>query len=185
MTLSADERKALFEIARGVVAAALDGRDFHLAEPSSENLRRPSGVFVTLTLDEELRGCIGSVMPVEPLYFAVAQNALNAAFRDPRFPPLTTDEFARVEFEISVMSLPEPVTQFESIEVGRDGLIVRQGRYAGLLLPQVATEYGWDREKFLAHTCLKAGLPRDAWKGQNCRIEKFTAEVFSELPQKA
>jgi AmmeMemoRadiSam system protein A len=125
------------------------------------------------------------VLPEQPLYLAVAQNAFNAAFRDPRFLPLTREEFQEVELEISVMTIPEPVTNFRQIEVGRDGLIVRKGGAVGLLLPQVATEYGWDREQFLSYTCAKAGLPPRTWQDGTCRVEKFTAEVLSELPASA
>lgn len=183
MTYTPEEKYTLFQIARGAVASALQQRPFEFPDKLSDSLMRPSGVFVTLQLDDELRGCVGSVQPVEPLYQAVAHNALNAAFRDPRFPPLTREEFDRVVFEISVMTIPEPVGDLQSITVGRDGLIVRRGGLAGLLLPQVATDYRWDREQFLSYTCMKAGLPADAWRQPGCRVEKFTAEVFSEVSE--
>lgn len=183
MTYTPEEKHTLFQIARGAVASSLQQRPFEFPDELSDSLIRPSGVFVTLQLDDELRGCVGSVQPVEPLYQAVAHNALNAAFHDPRFPPLTREEFDRVVFEISVMTIPEPVGDLQSISVGRDGLIVRRGDLAGLLLPQVATDYRWDREQFLSYTCLKAGLPADAWRQPGCRVEKFTAEVFSEVPE--
>lgn len=181
MKFSADERRLLFQIARETISATLDGRRFEITPPDSANLRQPSGVFVTLNLHDELRGCIGCVLPEQPLYLAVAQNAFNAAFRDPRFPQLTREEFGEIDLEISVMTIPEPVTDFRQIEVGRDGLIVRRGGAVGLLLPQVATEYGWNREQFLSYTCSKAGLPPRSWQDGSCRIEKFTAEVLSEL----
>lgn len=185
MSYTAEEKKELFDIARNAVRAALDGREYQPPPPRSEKLARPSGVFVTLKMRDELRGCIGSVAAVEPLYIGVARNAVNAAFGDPRFPSLTPREFKDVEFEISVMTVPEPVKDFSTVQVGRDGLIVRRGRFAGLLLPQVATEHGWDRETFLSYTCMKAGLPSDSWKRPDCRVEKFTAEVFSETPEAA
>jgi len=185
MNFNLEQKQTLFTIARGAVASTLDGHQLVLPTEVSEDLRRPSGVFVTLKLREELRGCIGSVMPVEPLYIATAHNAIHAAFRDPRFVPLSRHEFHQVRFEISVMSMPEPVSDWDSIEVGIHGLIVRRGRDAGLLLPQVAIEYGWDRERFLGYTCMKAGLPREGWKRPDCRVEKFTAEVFSEALDKA
>lgn len=144
-------------------------------------LIRPSGAFVSLhTLDGDLRGCIGSIHPVAPLCHAVSSNAINAAFRDPRFYPLKREELAAIHIEISVMSPIEAVTDPDAIEVGRDGLIISRGGRAGLLLPQVATEYGWDRETFLAQTCAKAGLPRDSWRHSETRIERFSAEVFGE-----
>lgn len=182
---SPEEQRMLFRIARGVVRAAFHDEPFEFPTDLPESLTRPSGVFVTLELDGELRGCIGTVMPVDPLFLAVGQNALNAAFRDPRFPTLTPQEFERVHFEISVMSVPEPVLDFERITVGQDGLIVRKGRFAGLLLPQVATDYGWTREEFLRQTCVKAGLPGDAWKRPGLQAEKFTAVVLTEVTENA
>lgn len=137
-------------------------------------------MFVTLTIDGELRGCIGSIEPVAPLWRAVSSSALNAAFHDPRFPALEGHELAQVSIEISVMSPVVPVGSLDEIVVGRDGLIVRSGRHAGLLLPQVATEYGWDRDTFLSQTCRKAGLPPDSWRAGRCQIERFSAEVFGE-----
>jgi len=146
-----------------------------------EALRRPAGAFVTLrTKRGDLRGCIGSIRAIEPLYRAVVSSAISAAFRDPRFFPVRADEMAKLELEISVMGPIEQVRNVEEIEVGRDGLIISRGRYAGLLLPQVATEYGWDRQTFLDQTCIKAGLEPGVWRSEQTRIEKFAAEVFGE-----
>lgn len=180
--LNREQRKKLLTVARESIAAILEGRraDWK-SEDFDEDVRRPSGSFVTLrTRDGALRGCIGSIHPVAPLYQAIATSAINAAFRDPRFYPLERDELDVVEIEISVMGPIERVARPEEIVVGRDGLIVSRGRYAGLLLPQVATEYGWERDTFLSQTCVKAGLPPDAWRSSDCRIEKFSAEVFGE-----
>jgi AmmeMemoRadiSam system protein A len=182
LDLSDDHRKTLLVIARQSIVIILDGRapDWN-AEDFDEVLRRPAGAFVTLrTHDGDLRGCIGSIRAVEPLHKAVASSAISAAFRDPRFPPLQSGEMERLELEISVMGPIEPVTNIEEIVVGRDGLIINRGRYAGLLLPQVATEYEWDCLTFLDQTCLKAGLRRGAWRLEDCRIEKFSAIVFGE-----
>lgn len=180
--LTEEQRTQLLRIAREAIEAAVEGRRAELdAQAVDDMLRRPSGAFVSLhTNDGGLRGCIGSIEPVAPLYEAVLSNAINAAFRDPRFYPLRKDELAHVHIEISVMSPIEPVTSVGEIEVGRDGLIIRWGSRAGLLLPQVATEYGWDRETFLDHTCVKAGLPAGSWRLPECLIEKFSAEVFGE-----
>jgi AmmeMemoRadiSam system protein A len=150
------------------------------ADDFDEDLRRPAGAFVTLRKQGDLRGCIGSIRALEPLYRAVASSAVSAAFRDPRFFPVRKDELSQLELEISVMGPIEPVRDVAEIEVGRDGLIISRGRFAGLLLPQVASEYGWDRETFLDQTCLKAGLQPEAWRAPDTRIEKFAAEVFSE-----
>jgi AmmeMemoRadiSam system protein A len=180
--LTPQQRRQLLQIARESIAGVFEGRRPAIdLRTFDEDLTRPSGAFVTLhAKDGDLRGCIGTIEPVAPLVQAVAANAVNAAFRDPRFPPLTPSEFADVHLEISVMSPIVPVDDPESIEVGRDGLIVRRGSSAGLLLPQVATEQGWDRETFLRHTCLKAGLPADSWRDGSCRLERFSAEVFGE-----
>lgn len=180
--LSQERRSQLLRIARESIEAALDGRALELnPETFDEALRRPAGAFVTLTTrDGDLRGCIGSIQPVAPLYRAVSENAINAAFRDPRFHPLRPSEWPEIRIEISVMGPIEVVADPSDIVAGRDGLIVRLGRNAGLLLPQVATEQGWDRVTFLSHTCLKAGLPADAWRLPECRIERFQAEVFNE-----
>lgn len=180
--LSQPQRSHLLRIARRSIESVLEGARIEL-DPAQldDDLRRPSGAFVSLhTEDGGLRGCIGSIQPVAPLHEAVSSNAVNAAFRDPRFYPLRKDELAGVHIEISVMSPVVPVSAVEEIEVGRDGLIIRHGSRAGLLLPQVATSYGWDREAFLRHTCMKAGLPPEAWRAAGCRIERFSAEVFGE-----
>src|SRR3954451_5609615 len=179
--LNDEQRRTLLRIARQSIAAVLDGRlpDWK-AEDFDETLRQPAGAFVTLTRDGDLRGCIGSIQAIAPLYKAVVSSAVSAAFRDPRFPPLSPGELEHLELEISVMGPIERVTNIEDIVVGRDGLIISRGAYAGLLLPQVATDYGWDRQTFLEQTCRKAGLPPDAWRAQDCRIEKFSALVFGE-----
>jgi len=182
LDLTPDHHKTLLAIARQSISSILDGRapEWNAAE-LDEVLHQPAGVFVTLrTKDGELRGCIGSIRATDLLYKAVVTSAISAAFRDPRFEPLRPGELERIDLEISVMGPIEPVTDFEEIVVGRDGLIISRGQYAGLLLPQVATEYGWDRETFLDQTCIKAGLPRGAWRAADCRVEKFSAIVFGE-----
>jgi len=181
--LDETQRRTLLRIARETIAAALDGRRMTgRDEDVDETLRQPAGAFVTLTMGGELRGCVGSIHAVAPLYQAVADSATNAALRDPRFHPLTKEELGRIELEISVMGPIERVTDLADIVAGRDGLIIRRGGHAGLLLPQVATDYGWDRLTFLAQTCRKAGLPMDAWQDPKTQIERFSAEVFGEHP---
>ena len=181
--LTQEQRNRLLRIARESIEAVFAGQRLALKpDEHDETLRRPSGAFVTLnTKDGNLRGCIGSIHPVAPLYQAVSDSAVNAAFRDPRFFPLRKEEMPDIEIEISVMGPIEPVKSVDEIEVGRDGLIVSRGRNAGLLLPQVATDYGWDRETFLRQTCVKAGLSPDSWRAPDTRIEHFSAEVFGEL----
>ena len=178
--LSEEHRKQLLAIARTSIECAFDGCDDE-PEVVDDALRRPAGAFVTLTTpDVDLRGCIGSIEARAPLYLAVHSGALSAAFRDPRFPPVRREELDRLHIEISVMGPIERVDDIDDIVVGRDGLIISRGGYAGLLLPQVATEYGWDRHTFLDHTCVKAGLPKGAWRQDGTKIEKFSAEVFGE-----
>jgi len=175
------QRQSLLRIARSSIAAVLDGSQPELdASAIDDTLRKPAGAFVTLkTKSDDLRGCVGSIHPVAPLYQAVSISAVNAAFRDPRFVPLKKHELELIVMEISVMG-PIVRCSTEEIVVGRDGLIITQGRHAGLLLPQVAIEYRWTREEFLRHTCMKAGLAPDTWQQAACRIEKFEAEVFGE-----
>jgi AmmeMemoRadiSam system protein A len=179
--LNEEQRRQLLRLARTSIESTLDGRTPEMrAEEFDEDLRRPAGAFVTLRKSGDLRGCIGSIRAIEPLYRAVASSAISAAFRDPRFFPVRKDEIGHLDLEISVMGPIEQVRDVNEIEVGRDGLIISRGRFAGLLLPQVASEYGWDRETFLDQTCLKAGLQPDAWRSPDTRIEKFAAEVFGE-----
>jgi len=144
------------------------------------------GVFVTLTKEGELRGCIGFPEPTYPLYKAVFEAARSAALHDPRFPPLREDELKDVDIEVSVLTVPEliktekPEDYMKSIIIGQDGLIIRHGPYSGLLLPQVPVEWGWDVKEFLSHICIKAGLSQDAWKDISSRLYKFNAQIFSE-----
>lgn len=143
----------------------------------------PRGAFVTLkTREGDLRGCIGTILPVGPLDETVARMAVAAAVEDPRFPAVRASELPGLLFEISALTLPQPVPDPARIEVGRHGLIVTRGSRKGLLLPQVAPEWGWDREEFLKHTCLKAGLPEEAWRDPQTRLEWFEAEVWGEEP---
>ncbi|HEV2721056.1 MAG TPA: AmmeMemoRadiSam system protein A [Thermoanaerobaculia bacterium] len=181
--LSDEQRQRLLRIAREAIEVVHAGRAPKWnAGDFDDDLRRPAGAFVTLKTkrDGDLRGCIGSIHPVHPLFHAVTSSAISAAFRDPRFLPVQPEELPHLGIEISVMGPIEIVASVDEIMVGRDGLIVSRGRQAGLLLPQVATEYGWERETFLSQTCVKAGLPASAWRRQDTRIERFAAEVFGE-----
>jgi AmmeMemoRadiSam system protein A len=180
--LNDGHRKQLLILARTTIECAFDGC-FDVPDDArfDEALRRPAGAFVTLrTGDSDLRGCIGSIHPREALCRAVVSGALSAAFRDPRFPPVRREELGGLHIEISVMGPIERVTGAGDVVAGRDGLIVSRGRNAGLLLPQVAVEYGWDCQTFLDQTCVKAGLAPGAWRDPATVIEKFSAEVFGE-----
>jgi len=145
----------------------------------SGRLKEARGAFVTLNVDGELRGCVGYPLPVKPLDETVIEMAVAAASQDTRFEPLRPEELGRLKIDVSVLGLPEPVADPSEVAVGRHGIIVSKGFYRGLLLPQVPVEHGWDRETYLDHGCLKAGLPRDAWR-RGAKIEVFTAQVFSE-----
>jgi AmmeMemoRadiSam system protein A len=139
--LSDHVKQKLHRIAREAIKSALDGREF-LVEPDEE-LDYKRGAFVTLKIDGDLRGCIGQVRARDPLHKVIADMAVAAAFDDPRFPSLSQDEYERLEYEISVLTPLERVKDFSEIEIGRDGLMIRLDLHSGLLLPQVASEYGW------------------------------------------
>ncbi|HEY3489771.1 MAG TPA: AmmeMemoRadiSam system protein A [Candidatus Deferrimicrobiaceae bacterium] len=176
--LPEEARAELLSIARHAVEGYLKNGDLSAEAPATPKLSEPGAAFVTLTKGGRLRGCIGYTEPVAPLYRTVQECAIAAAIEDPRFPPVTGAEAAGLRFEISVLTPLRPIRP-EEVRVGIDGLVVSKGSRRGLLLPQVAIEYGWDRETFLSQTCVKAGLPLDAWR-EGAAIHAFTAEVFSE-----
>jgi uncharacterized protein len=180
MNLSYEEKRALLKIARSSIQSALDRKPFPLQDYKTDLLNQPSGVFVTLRIGENLRGCIGYVEPFFPLAQAVQEAAVKAAMEDPRFMPLTLIELANITIEISVLSPLSELQDPKKIEIGKHGLIIDDGYRRGLLLPQVATEYNWDREQFLNHTAAKAGLPPDAWKRKEAKLFSFTVEKFDE-----
>ncbi len=172
------ERASLLKLARLAIEAEVAGRAIELM-PAAAELRRPAGAFVTLTLDGELRGCIGYPEADQPLVDVVVRCAVAAASQDPRFEPLTILELAETHIEISVLTPLQLVREVTEIVVGRDGLVVQLDQRRGLLLPQVAGERGWTRETFLTQTSLKAGLTADAWQS-GAQIFRFEAEVFGE-----
>ena len=172
------DRALLLRLAREAIAAHVGVAPAHVPG-MSDVLTKPGGAFVTLHNHGDLRGCIGHIEPTEPLGQVVARCAVAACSSDPRFPPITPTEFEQIDVEISLLGPLEPIAGPQDIEVGRHGLVVESGWQRGLLLPQVATEWSWDAEAFLAHTCHKAGLPRDAWK-HGAKLWRFEAEVFGE-----
>jgi AmmeMemoRadiSam system protein A len=178
--LISDDRRALLGIARRAVIEAVEKGRLLQVGPLPGALADPSGVFVTLRRRARLRGCIGQVEAIEAIGQAVARCSMAAALDDPRFDPVRPDELIEIEIEISAISRLERVS-VEAIEVGRHGLMVTRGYQRGLLLPQVALEFRWTRERFLEETCVKGGMERQAWKEPAARIEAFTAEVFSEV----
>lgn len=184
MDISAADQEVLFRVARESLEAHLKGEKAALPQATSQTLSQPSGVFVTLHRGGRLRGCIGYLEAMKPLLAAVQEMAVAAAFQDPRFPPLRQDELADLDVEISVLSPMFQIKHIEEIQVGRDGIYLERDPCRGLLLPQVATEYGWDRTTFLKQTCVKSGLPPDAWEDPATRIFIFSAKILHELPKK-
>jgi len=176
--------KRFLRLARETVSGAFKGIDpeDHILK---EKYQKKQGVFVTLKKKGELRGCIGFPEPVIPLYTAVKEAAKEAAFGDPRFPEVTESELEDISFEISILSVPQelknqtPEGIISSVRIGQDGLIIR-GHSSGLLLPQVATEWGFSQEKFLEEVSRKAGLGKDAWKNPRNRLFTFQAQIFME-----
>ncbi len=144
------------------------------------------GVFTTLTKHGELRGCIGFPYPIKRLDEAIIESAIAAATEDPRFPPVSLDEMDEIIVEVTVLTPPEklnvkPTELPKHVEIGRHGLMVKRGFYSGLLLPQVAVEFGFDAEEFLSQTCMKAGLPPDCWLMEGTEVYRFEGQIFKEV----
>lgn len=175
---SPKERELLHQIAREAVRSKFQKTHYVPPLAVPESLREKRGAFVTVKIDGRLRGCIGHVLGRDPLVMTVAAMAQAAAFEDPRFPPVGEEEINALEYEISVLTPPQRILDPLQVQAGRHGLIMRNGPRQGLLLPQVATEYGWSREEFLAHTCEKARMASDCWQNQATEIYVFSAEVF-------
>lgn len=181
MKLTDDEKRALLRLAREAIETYLRKKEIVDIPQAQGALSMSSGAFVTLhNKDGSLRGCIGNMVGQGPLVQTIRDMAIAAATGDPRFPKVILAELKNLKIEISVLSPMSHVKDLSEIEVGTHGLMITKGYYRGVLLPQVATEYGWDRDTFLTHLCFKAGLEGDAWKADDALIESFTAEVFGE-----
>ncbi|MEW5760267.1 MAG: TIGR00296 family protein [Candidatus Thermoplasmatota archaeon] len=185
--LTSDDCTLAVKVARKVIESYVGSKkieNFDLPEAFMTKL----GVFVTINTypEKKLRGCIGYPEPLYPFKDALVDSAKSAT-RDPRFPPLKQNELDKIVIEVSILTKPEliivknPKEYLTKIKIGVDGLIAERGIYRGLLLPQVATEYNWDVEEFLCHTCMKAGLMADAWTEKDTKIFKFTAKIFDEV----
>jgi MEMO1 family protein len=181
--LTDDEKKYLLKLARESIQFYFTNNSLMSIDekqtPLSKNLKETRGVFVTLKIKGQLRGCIGHIEPVQELYKDVIENAVNAAFKDPRFSPLTQEEFKKVDLEISALTPFRKVNSLDEIKIGKHGLIIRKGFYSGVFLPQVPVEQGWNLQEYLENLCYKAGLNKDDYKDAN--LFMFSAEVFSEL----
>ncbi len=184
--LTLEQGNKLIKLARQSIESRFSEKEFSVNESIKQEFKYERGCFVTLTIGGELRGCIGFSEPVFPLWEAIVRAAESAAFGDPRFTPLSKEEYQKINVEVSVLTLPKLIEvknsdeYLETIKIGRDGLIAEMGGLKGLLLPQVAPEWKWNVEEFLNYTCQKAGLPPSAWKDDNCKIYSFSAQIFSE-----
>ena len=178
--LTEQEKKLLLRIARKSIESGFAGGEMPRFKIESSTLEKKMGAFVTLKKQGRLRGCIGFIEGKKPLYEAVEEMAQAAAFKDPRFRPIKKDELEALDIEISALTPLRQIDDVSEIEVGRHGIYIVKGFHSGLLLPQVATEYNWDRDTFLRETCAKAGLPQDAWKDKDAKAFIFSANVFGE-----
>ncbi len=178
--LTEEEKFFCLKLARKTLENCFVEKKEKLLPPKEyKNLWEKRGVFVTLLKEGHLRGCIGVLEPVYPLYEGIQKMALSSAFEDPRFSPLKADELPFIEIEISVLS-PLKLGTIDEIEVGKHGVYIIKGIHRGVLLPQVPVEFNWDKETFLKHVCLKAGLSPDCYKDPDTELYLFTAEVFKE-----
>ncbi len=180
MKISQEEKNILLIAARQSIGSLFDGK-----EPDQPDykkyplLKEKLGAFVTLTISQELRGCIGYIIGREPLFDTICSAAIHAAVNDPRFSALKKSEFEKIQIEISILSEFVPIKTYDEIILGKHGLYLDEGG-GGLLLPQVATEHNLDKEQFLSALCNKAGFYSDFWKERMLKIKVFTAEIFSE-----
>ncbi len=181
MELTPKEKEILLDIVKKTIIGKVNNKkNLPKITVDSETLQEKRGAFVTLKKKGHLRGCIGYIKAVKPLWETVQEMALAAAFHDPRFPSLQAEELKDLSLEISVLSPLQRIKNINEIEVGKHGLYIVRGYNSGLLLPQVAVEYCWDRETFLRETCYKAGLPSEDWMDKETEIYIFSADYFGD-----
>jgi len=178
--LTDEEKTALLQIARAAIENTCRGNPVPVVQPTTDKLKEMRGAFVSIHKKGMLRGCIGNLEASGPLAKCVEEMAKAAAFRDPRFRPVTEEELPDLELEISVLTPFSELKDPTEIRIGIHGLLIRKGHMSGLLLPQVASDRGWDAITFLQETCRKAGLHADAWKHKDAKIYVFSADVFPE-----
>jgi AmmeMemoRadiSam system protein A len=178
--LTFDEKRELLRIARATLREFLRTGRLPPGKPHRPSLLAPAAVFVSLHVEDSLRGCIGTTEARHPIYQAIQEMAVSAATRDPRFPPMTVEELAEVAIEVSVLGELRRCDSATRIEIGVDGVVIEGHGHRGLLLPQVARDAGWTAEQFLGQTCRKAGLPADSWRTSAVTAHTFRAQVFGE-----
>lgn len=178
-----EEKKELLSLARSTIEKYLKVQTKVYPPTDNPNFMEKRGAFVTLHKEDDLRGCIGYPLPIKPLLETIVDNAVSAAAEDYRFNPVTPNELKDIDIEISILTVPETVSNYKDVVVGHDGIIISKGFNKGLLLPQVPIEQGWNLEQYISYGCMKAGLPADEWKktGKSIvNIETFQAIVFGE-----
>jgi AmmeMemoRadiSam system protein A len=174
--LTTDERQVLLSLAKKTVDQYVKYGHMPEYTATDKRLAANGATFVTINRNGNLRGCIGNIEPVMPLYRSVIMNAVAACSQDPRFAPMTREELTNLEIEVTVLSPLEALQDIKDIRIGTHGLYIMKGGNAGILLPQVASEYNWNVPTFLEQVSLKAGLPRDAWK--TSQLFSFTADII-------
>lgn len=179
LTLSDEKKHFLLNIARNAILSQLEEKPLHFIDNLYPELEQTLGVFVTLTKEGQLRGCIGNIIGQFPLYIGVQNMALQAAFHDPRFSPIKQTEFDAIHIEISVLSPLSPMPQSQVV-IGTHGLLIRSNGRSGVFLPQVPVDQGWDKQEYLNGLCQKAGLPVEALDDKATELFGFTALVFGE-----
>ncbi len=178
--LTDEEQKILLKLARDTIEMWVKEQARPPLPSAKGIMGEKCGAFVTIHKKGQLRGCIGNMVGHAPLVETIQEMAIASSTGDPRFHPVNREELKEIDIEISVLSPLREIKDVGEIEVGRHGILMSRGMYHGVLLPQVATEYGWDRTTFLQHTCMKAGLPENAWQDPTTRIEIFSAQIFGE-----
>lgn len=179
--LNAKEQKILLNIARQAIIDQVQTGQYEVEPREEKSLNSRSGCFVSIKQNGKLRGCIGNFQSELPLFSEVAEMAVSSATKDPRFYPMLAEDLKNFLLEISVLSPLEKIEKTDEIEVGKHGIYLEKSFHRGVLLPQVAVEHGWDRKTFLMQTCIKAGLPTDAWRTEDAEIYIFSAQIFSEV----
>ena len=178
-TLNNEEKKEILMVSRKTLNSYISDGVIPKFNFDNEKYKLKCGGFVTLNKDGNLRGCIGYIEPFKPLLETIIEMTINASTKDPRFSPVSSEELEKIKIDISILSPLEKIEDIDKIIVGKHGILIRKGRYSGVLLPQVATEWGWERKTFIEQTCNKAGLPIDSYK-EGADIYIFSAQIFGE-----